>query len=71
VVNGVHCAKLEKKDVAAEIDYWQEAVLCSVLVVNQSFEVMQGFIKRVGAKLTIEKIIHVRKGVFLVQFGNM
>ena len=47
MVNGVRCAKLEKKDVLAEIDFWHQAVLCSVLGVNLPFEVLQGFIKRI------------------------
>ncbi|KAJ8419338.1 LOW QUALITY PROTEIN: hypothetical protein Cgig2_024013 [Carnegiea gigantea] len=64
----MRCAKLEKEDVAAEIDYWQQAVLCSVLGANPPFE---GFIKRIWATLDIDKIILVRKGVFLVRFGNV
>ncbi|KAJ8423185.1 LOW QUALITY PROTEIN: hypothetical protein Cgig2_026633 [Carnegiea gigantea] len=71
VVNGVQCAKREKKDVAAEIDYWQQAILCLVLGANPPFEVIQGFIKRIWAKLAIDKTILVRKGAFLVRFGNI
>ncbi|KAJ8439192.1 LOW QUALITY PROTEIN: hypothetical protein Cgig2_003405 [Carnegiea gigantea] len=34
VVNGTKCAKIEHQDVAAEIEYWSQAVLCSVLGAN-------------------------------------
>jgi len=67
----VRCAKPEKEDVAAETEYWQQAILCSVLGTNLPFEVMQGFIKRVWAALDIVKIMHVRRGVFLVRFGSL
>jgi len=33
-INRVRCAKLEKEDVAAEIEYWHNSVLCSVLGAN-------------------------------------
>ena len=71
MVNGVRCAKLEKKDVESEIEYWQQAVLCSVLGANPPFEIIQGFIKRIWAKFEIDKIVMVRKGVLLVRFGNI
>jgi len=57
--------------VAAEIEYWQQVVLCSVLGANPPFEVMQGFIKRILATPDIDKITHVCKGVFLVRFGDL
>ena len=34
VINGVRCAHLERTDVEVEIQYWQSAVLCSVLGAN-------------------------------------
>ena len=69
--NGVRCAKLIKEDATAEIEYWQHAVLCSVLGANPLFEVMQGFFKRIWAAVDIDKINHVRGGVFVVCFGNL
>ena len=70
-INRVRCATLEKEDVAVEIEYWQQPVLCSVLGANPPFKVMQGLIKRIWAPLDIDKIIYVRKGVFLVWFDNL
>ena len=65
------CAKVELVDVKQEIDYWQRAVLCSVLGANPPFAVMQGFIKRIWSAYELDKIIQVRKGVFLVCFVRM
>ena len=70
-ISGVQCAKLEKEDVATEIECWQQVVLCSILGTNPPFKVMQGFIKRNWGALDIDEIIHVRRGVFLVRFGNL
>ena len=47
VINEVSYAKIEKEDVIPEIDYWQTAILCSVLGVNPPIEVMEGFLKRI------------------------
>ena len=70
-INGAKCAILELNDVQAEIDYWKNAVLCSVLGANPPFEVMKGFINRIWGGLNIDKIMVVRNGVFLVRFHNL
>ncbi|KAJ8444524.1 hypothetical protein Cgig2_028339 [Carnegiea gigantea] len=67
LINGVRCTHLSKEDVMAEIDHWQNAILCSVLGANPPFEVMQGFLKRIWTAYELDKIIHVRKGVFLIR----
>ena len=46
-VNGLKCAKLDQDDIQNEIEFWQNAVLCSVLGANASFEVIKGFINRI------------------------
>ena len=63
--------KVELDDVKNEIDYWQQAVLCSVLGANPPFVVVQGFIQRIWSAYELNKIIQVRKGVFLVIFMHM
>ncbi|KAJ8421398.1 hypothetical protein Cgig2_009479 [Carnegiea gigantea] len=50
LINGVRCAKLEKDDVAAEINYRQHAVLCSVLGANPLLELPDLDVKYWGAK---------------------
>ncbi|KAJ8420993.1 hypothetical protein Cgig2_013322 [Carnegiea gigantea] len=57
IINGVKCGKLEKQDVVAEIKYWQNAVLCSILGANPSFEDVQGFMKCISTAFDIDKII--------------
>ena len=47
----------KKKDVVAEIEYWQIAVLCSVVGANPPFEIILGLIKRIWATFDIDKII--------------
>ncbi|KAJ8432712.1 hypothetical protein Cgig2_009770 [Carnegiea gigantea] len=71
LINGVKCAKVELNDAKDEIDYWQQAVLCSVLGANPPFAVMQGFIQRIWSAYGLDKIIQVRKWVFLVRFMHM
>ena len=71
LINGIKCTQLEKSDVEEEIRYWQSAVLCSVMGANPPFEVMRGFFKRIWANFEIDRILYVRKGVFLVRFAQI
>ena len=70
-IDGKIIAKIEKGDVEVEIEYWNNAVLCLILGANSPFEVIQGNIKRIWAAYEIDKLILVRKGVFLVRFANV
>ena len=56
---------------ADEIEYWQQVVLFSVLDANPPLKVIKGFIKYMWATMDINKILHVRKGVFLVRFDGL
>ncbi|KAJ8426355.1 hypothetical protein Cgig2_021475 [Carnegiea gigantea] len=71
IVNGVKCAKIKPQDVQYEIEYWNSAVLCSVLGENPPLEVIEGLIRRIWQAFAINKIYLVRKGVFLVRFKNI
>ncbi|KAJ8426029.1 hypothetical protein Cgig2_021635 [Carnegiea gigantea] len=62
-INSISCAKIEAKNVASEIQYWNSVVLCCLLGVNPPFEVIDGF--------SIDKVAFVRKGVSLVRFNNI
>ena len=70
-VNGTICTQIENADVIDEIQYWQSAVLCTVMGANPPFEVMKGYFKRIWANFDIDKIMYVRKGVFLVRFVHL
>ena len=54
-----------------EIAYWQNAVLCTVMGANPPFEIMKGFLNRIWANFAIDRILFVRKGVFLVRFARL
>ena len=58
-INGAKCAILELNDVQTEIDYWKNAVLCSILWANPPFELMKGFINRIWGGFDIDKIMVV------------
>ncbi|KAJ8420785.1 hypothetical protein Cgig2_030493 [Carnegiea gigantea] len=71
IINGIKCTRLEKSNAKAEIQYWENAVICTVLGANPPFEVMKGFLKRIWANHELDKILYVRKGVFLVRLVNL
>ncbi|KAJ8422065.1 hypothetical protein Cgig2_006840 [Carnegiea gigantea] len=70
-INGTKCAKLVLDDVKEEIDYWQNALLFTVLGANPLLEVMKGFINRIWGNFEIDKILRVRKWIFLVRFVHL
>lgn len=70
-INGSKCATISRDDIEPELHYWQSAVLCTVLGAYPPFEIVQRYIRRLWAELSVDKIILVRKGVFLVRFDCM
>jgi len=68
ISDGRKIAKIEKGDVEAEIEYWNNAVLCSVLGANPPFEVIHGYVKRIWATYEIDKLIQVRKLIQVIQW---
>ncbi|KAJ8419487.1 hypothetical protein Cgig2_008717 [Carnegiea gigantea] len=71
IINGKRCAEIAKEDVTQEVEYWQNAVLCSVLGANRPFVVIKGFINPIWAAYEIDKILMVKKGLFLVRFIHL
>ena len=65
-INGKRCPQIEPENVASEVTYWKNAVLCAVMGANPPLEVISGFIKRIWASYEIDKILYVREGFFLV-----
>ncbi|KAJ8424252.1 LOW QUALITY PROTEIN: hypothetical protein Cgig2_007178 [Carnegiea gigantea] len=63
-INGIKCAKPGMEDVQSKIDCWQNAILCSVLGGNPPFE-------RIWASFELDKILQIRRGVFLVRFVHL
>ncbi|KAJ8424423.1 hypothetical protein Cgig2_010652 [Carnegiea gigantea] len=70
-IQGSKCAKLVESDVANEINYWQNAVLCYVLGANPPIGVIDGFVKRNWKGLEIDKVLLIKKGLYLVCFNEL
>ena len=51
-----------------EVHFWESVVVCFVLGANPPLHVMEGYVKRIWKDLSIEKIVMVAKGVYLVRF---
>ena len=71
VINCKKYTKIERKDVEQEVDYWSTLVLCCVLRSNPPVDVINGFVHRIWADLSIDKVMFVKKGIFLVRFSNL
>ncbi|XP_056691612.1 uncharacterized protein [Spinacia oleracea] len=58
-------------DIQEEIEFWSSAVVCYIVGGNPPINVMEGFIRRIWKQLNVDKVVMVRKGVFLVRFLTM
>jgi len=47
--------------------YWQNAVLCCVLGANPPYEVIDGFVQRIWTGCAIDKVLLIKKGLYLVR----
>ncbi|XP_074265837.1 uncharacterized protein LOC141588288 [Silene latifolia] len=63
--------QIQPEDVADEIDYWKQAVICFILGANPPWEIVEGFIRRIWTKFNIDKISFMPNGIFLVRFKTM
>ena len=60
--------KIDFDDIIDEVYYWESAVVCFVLGANPPLPVMEGYVNRIWKELSIDKIVMVAKGVYLVRF---
>ncbi|KAJ8427589.1 LOW QUALITY PROTEIN: hypothetical protein Cgig2_006653 [Carnegiea gigantea] len=67
-INGIKCAKIVVDDIEEEIAYWQNAVVCCVLGANPLVEVIDGFVRRIWKEYAIDKVMLIKKGLYLVRF---
>ncbi|KAJ8419732.1 hypothetical protein Cgig2_013407 [Carnegiea gigantea] len=65
IVNGTRCAKIEHQDVAAEIEFWNQAMICSVLGPNPLLGFINSFVRRIWNQHEIDKVVAACKGVYL------
>ncbi|KAJ8422180.1 hypothetical protein Cgig2_015761 [Carnegiea gigantea] len=67
-INGIKCAKIALDDIEEEIAYWQNAVVCCVLGANPPVEVIEGFVRRIWSDYAIDKVMQIKKGLYLMRF---
>ncbi|KAJ8445967.1 hypothetical protein Cgig2_001285 [Carnegiea gigantea] len=70
-INGIKCAKLVEEDVAQEIAYWQNAVLCCVLGANPPIEAIDVYVRRIWIGYEIDKVLLIKNGLYLVRFKEL
>ena len=63
--------EIELEDIQEEVEFWMSAVICYVVGANPPINVMEGFIRRIWKHLNVDKVIMVKRGVFIVRFLTM
>lgn len=53
-----------------EEEYWKHSVLCYVLGSNPPFHVINGFFCRIWKAYSIEKVVHIKRGLFVVRIKD-
>lgn len=62
---------IELDDIQDEVDFWNSSVVCYIVGANTLLNVMEGFIRRIWRNLKVNKVVMVKKGVYLVRFLTM
>ncbi|KAL2930515.1 Histone-lysine N-methyltransferase H3 lysine-4 specific [Bienertia sinuspersici] len=65
------CVKIRLHDIQPELDYWASSLYCYIIGANPPVSVMEGFIKRVWKKYDVDKVIGVKKSLYLIRFKSM
>ncbi|XP_056695788.1 uncharacterized protein [Spinacia oleracea] len=63
--------EIELEDIQEEVEFWMSAVVCYVVGANPPINVMEGFIRRIWKHLNVDKVVMVKRGVFIVRFLTM
>ncbi|KAL2930931.1 Histone-lysine N-methyltransferase H3 lysine-4 specific, partial [Bienertia sinuspersici] len=71
IENTQECVKIGLHDIQPELDYWASSVYCYIIGANPPVAVMEGFIKRVWKKYDIDKVIGVKKSLYLIMFKSL
>ncbi|KAL2930273.1 LINE-1 retrotransposable element ORF2 protein, partial [Bienertia sinuspersici] len=66
--NTEECVKINIEDIQHEIEYWSSSLYVFVLGANPLNSIMDGFIRRVWKEHAVDKVINIKKGLFLVHF---
>ena len=69
-INGTKCAQLNEANIEEKVIYWQSAMICCVLGANPPYEVIAGYIRRIWSDFAIDKVLLIKKGLYLVWFNE-
>ncbi|KAL2934330.1 hypothetical protein RDABS01_017449 [Bienertia sinuspersici] len=61
--------QITQEDIRPEIDYWKSSVVGYVIGANPPGNVMEGFLRRIWKNFDIDKVVTIKKGMFLIRFG--
>ena len=70
-INGIKWAKLAQEDIEEEVNYWKNTVICCVLGANPPYEVLAGYVKRIWKEYAIDKILLIKKVLYVVRFPEL
>ncbi|XP_062102998.1 uncharacterized protein LOC133813991 [Humulus lupulus] len=62
--------KIEPKDIANEINFWQPSIVCYVVGANPPINILDGFVRRLW-KENVDKVGVLSRGVFIIRFRNL
>lgn len=60
--------KIDFDDIRDEVEYWESFLVVCVLGCNFSIFIIEGFFKRIQGKWGIDKIVFLKKGIYLFRF---
>lgn len=60
--------KISFEDVEEEVNFWNSSLICYVVGSNPPTHVMEGFVRRIWKSYNVDKVVAVKKGIFLVRF---
>ena len=67
-INGTKCAQLNTEYIEEEVIYWKNAVICYALGANPPYVVITGYVNRIWNEFAIDKVLMIKKGLYLVRF---
>ncbi|XP_074271274.1 uncharacterized protein LOC141595202 [Silene latifolia] len=60
--------QFSKEDTQDGVEYWNNAIYCFVLGANPPWEILNGFLRRIWSKHSIDKVSFMPNGIVLVHF---
>ncbi|XP_056689967.1 uncharacterized protein [Spinacia oleracea] len=63
--------QIDIDDIQEEVDFRNSSTVCYVVGANPPLRVMEGFIRRIWKKYNVDKVVLVKKGIYLVRFFTM